>query len=311
MTDGQGAFASTTQTVTVGNVAPVAAFTSSCTDLVCTFDAATSTGAGPLTYAWDFGDGATAADIAPVHTFAASGSHLVVLSVTDAFAVSASVGHDVTITQAAPPITFVGQASASGQLLSHVATVPTTVQAGDAMLMFFSVANNVTVTQPSGVTGWVPVDTLTASNGSTRVWRKVATAADGGKQVKIGVSALTKGNITIVAYRGTSTVNPVAGFARVLTNTSSAVRTTPITNVDTSSVVVSYWMHRDSTTTALTPPSGVAVRATGTQSGGGRVTVLTADSGVPVPVGTYGGLKATAATAGPLATTWTIVLAPA
>jgi hypothetical protein len=70
-------------------------------------------------------------------------------------------------------------------------------------------------------------------------------------------------------------------------------------------------MHRDSDTTALTAPSGVNVRTSAGQTGGGRVSVLLADSGAAVPAPTYGGKTATAAAPSSLATAWTIVLAPA
>ena len=165
---------------------------------------------------------------------------------------------------------------------------------------------------PTGVTGWVQIDALTNTNGATRVWRKVATATDAGAQVRIVLST--------AARRRTSPSSPIEGLrplrrwprsaARLIT-TNSANRTTPIANVGVSSVVVSYWMHRDSTTTALTPPAGVTVRATGTQTGSSHVTVLTADSGSSVPVGPYGGLTARAAASSTLGTAWTIVLAPA
>lgn len=74
---------------------------------------------------------------------------------------------------------------------------------------------------------------------------------------------------------------------------------------------VSYWLHGDSTSTALTPPSGVAVRSNTSQTGGGRVTGLLADSASSVPTGSYGGLTATGAAASTTTTTWTFVLPPA
>ena len=74
---------------------------------------------------------------------------------------------------------------------------------------------------------------------------------------------------------------------------------------------MSYWSHKDSASNALTPPVGVSVRASGTQTSGGRVTTLLADSGALVPGGNAGGLTATAPNAGTAATAWTIVLAPA
>ena len=312
VTDAQGLSSSIQQTVTIPeNVPPVAAFTNVCTNLACTFDASTSTDTGPISYAWTFGDGGTGTGVAPSHVFAVGGTFSVTLTVTDGFGAATPVSHSVTVVQPIPAITFVGQTTVSASTANHVANVPSAVRAGDGLLMFLSVATNATVKQPTGVTGWVQVDTLLNANGSTTVWRKVATAANAGAQVKINISVASKGTLTIAAYRNTSATNPIAGFARTLVTTNSANRTTPTTNVAVSSVVVSYWMHRDSTSTSLTPPAGVTVRANGTESGGGHVTTLLADSGAAVPVGSYGGLTAKAAAASGLGTTWTIVLAPA
>jgi len=309
VTDASGLTAVDTHVVTIApNAAPVAGFTSSCTNLVCAFDASTSTDSGPLTYSWAFGDGGHATGIIASHTYAAAGSFPVTLTVTDAFGATASVARTVAVTR---PISFAGRSTVSAISANHSATVPTNVLPGDALLMFFSVGTNATVKQPTGIAGWVPVDTLSGTTASTRVWRKVATTGDAGGQVKINISASSRANITIVAYRGTSATNPVATFARSLITSNGSSRITPKANVSTPTVVVSYWMHRDSTSTTLTPPAGVTVRATGTQTGGGRVTVLTADSGSNVPVGQYGGLTARAAASSNMATAWTIVLAPA
>jgi len=42
----------------------------------------TSTGTGPLSYSWDFGDGATSTDISPTHTYSQKGAYTVKLSVS-------------------------------------------------------------------------------------------------------------------------------------------------------------------------------------------------------------------------------------
>ena len=312
VTDASGLTSTLPRTVTIAaNVAPVAAFSSSCTSLSCTFDASASTDDGPLTYTWTFGDGATGTGVAPVHAYTSAGVYAVNLTVTDASTLTSTIERSVTAVQSPVP-TFVGQSSVSAQAVDHVASVPLEVQPGDGLLLFFSVGTGATVKQITGMSGWVPVDSLTNANGSTRVWRKVAVAADAGAQVRIRLSVQSKGNVTIVAYRGTNMINPVAGFARSLITVNSSLRTTPIVDTTTASVIVSYWMHRDGTTTTLTPPVGVAVRATGTQAGSSHVTVLTADSGTAaVPAGRYGGLTARASASSTLATTWTIVLANA
>jgi hypothetical protein len=299
------------------NVAPVAAYSYTCNGLVCSFDASTSTDANGniVTRTWNFGDGSDPVEGTVVpHTFAAAGDFIVTLVVADSGTLSDDESKTVSVT--APPvsnITFVGQTSVSGNITTHTANVPAGVQAGDALLMFFSGGTSpTTVGTPTGVTGWTAVDSLTNASGTTRVWRKVAAAGDAGSQVSITMSALTKGNLMIVAYRGTSAVNPIANFARTAATNSSATRTTPtVTVAGSTSWVVSYWMHRDSSSTSLSVPAGVTSRATGTQTGGGRVTTLLADSAAAVAAGSYGGLAATAQASSTFGTTWTIVLAPA
>ncbi|MGD9998562.1 MAG: PKD domain-containing protein, partial [Ilumatobacteraceae bacterium] len=298
---------------TTENTPPIASFIESCTDLACTFDASASSDAGPLTYSWAFGDGASATltDPAAQHSFSAGGTFHVVLTVIDDGDATAVAEHDVTVTRPVEPITFVGRSTSSTQATAFSAAIPNTVQAGDALLMFVSLGTGAKVGQPAGVTGWVAVDTLTTSSGSTHVWRKVASASDAGRQVRVTASSRSKGNLTVVAYRGTSTANPIAGFARSLLTNNSAYRTTPTTTVAAPTVVVSYWMHRDNKTTSLTVPAGVTSRSTGTESGNNHVTVLVADSGADVPAGPYGGLTSRAMAASTLGTAWTIVLAPA
>ena len=65
---------------------PTAAFEVSCSSLSCTFDASLSiAGLGLVSYAWDFGDGATGTSAVPAiqHAYAQVGSYTVGLTVTD------------------------------------------------------------------------------------------------------------------------------------------------------------------------------------------------------------------------------------
>ena len=108
VTDADGATNSTSQDVTVTapaeNQPPVAAFSFSCLSLDCEFtNQSTDPNAGDaLTYAWDFGDGATATDEDPTHTYAVTvaDTFTVSLTTTDAGGLNNTVTHDVIV---APP----------------------------------------------------------------------------------------------------------------------------------------------------------------------------------------------------------------
>ncbi|MBI5089945.1 MAG: PKD domain-containing protein, partial [Actinobacteria bacterium] len=317
VTDGGGNTGTApTQTLDLTNQPPVAAFTQSCTNLDCTFTSTSTDPNGAIqSYSWDFGDGTPAGSGASVsHHFSAGNAYTVTLTVTDAYpGAPLTDTEQATVTVTDPPaatVAYVGSATGMANASTHVVTVPASVQPGDALLLFFSDASNVTVNAPTNVTGWTQVDRISNTNGSTTLWRKIAVAGDAGKQIRVTVSALSKGALTVMAYRGTA-ANPVAAFGRSLI-TSGAGRTTPTAAVATPTYVVSYWAHRDSASTSLTPPGGVAVRTTGTQTGGGRLNVLAADSGASVGPGNYGGLTATAnGGSSSWGTAWTVVLAPA
>jgi PKD repeat protein len=90
VTDNDGATAVATQTVTVipapVNQGPVARFTFSCVAAVCTFVNTSYDHGGRITAnAWTFGDGGTATEASPTHTYAATAAteFTVTLTVTD------------------------------------------------------------------------------------------------------------------------------------------------------------------------------------------------------------------------------------
>jgi PKD repeat protein len=104
VTDDGGA---TSQTVGIFNVnaPPVAAFTSTCIGLTCSFDAGGSSDPdGPIaSYAWSFGDGTTGSGVAANRTYSQSGTFMVILIVTDnAAATSQTTG--ILNVRNAPPV---------------------------------------------------------------------------------------------------------------------------------------------------------------------------------------------------------------
>jgi serine protease len=62
---------------------PNAAFTYTCTDLVCTFVNGSTDDHGIVSHAWNFGDGQTSSDVSPTHSYGSGGTFTVSLNVTD------------------------------------------------------------------------------------------------------------------------------------------------------------------------------------------------------------------------------------
>ena len=99
-TDGLTDSQQTTLTVSRRPVAPVAAFTVSCDELTCTLDGSGSSDEdGSLTsWSWDLGDGTTATGPVVEHTYPASGTSDVRLTVQDDQGLSATYGQTVKVT---------------------------------------------------------------------------------------------------------------------------------------------------------------------------------------------------------------------
>ena len=102
VTDNQGATNSTSKvvTVTAPNQAPVAAFTSSATDLALSVNGSGSTDPdGTIaSYAWTFGDNTTGTGATTSHTYSAGGTYDVTLTVTDNRGGTNSKTQSVTVT---------------------------------------------------------------------------------------------------------------------------------------------------------------------------------------------------------------------
>ena len=296
-------------TPTQTNTPPVAAFTSQCTGLTCTFDGTGSSDAeGPVAgYEWAF-PGGTAAGATAQHTFAGPGTYDVTLTVTDSAGATGAVSQPVTVSVAASPIGFRAVTRSVNNSTTSSVTVPAAVRADDALLLFATInATDTVVTPPAG---WTQAANFVTSSQRTLVWRRVATATDPGRVITVGLNSTTKIVLQLAAYSGTSPTTPVdAVVTRSETERVASHPTPPVTVSGDGRWIVSYWADKSSTTTDWVPPAGANARDEAIGSGSGRIAALLADSGAPVPSGARPGLSATTNEPSRAATI-TIVLQP-
>jgi PKD repeat protein len=287
---------------------PTAAFTSSCDSLACGFDGTASSDAdGPIaSYQWNFGDGGTASGATPSHSYAAPGTYGVTLVVTDGAGHTGTVSHDVTVGSTSAAIAFRGVAVSNANTTAAAVTVPA-VRAGDAMLLFATLnVTTLTVTPPAG---WTQLADFVTGSERTIAWQRVATAADAGSRVTVGLSGYAKTALQLVAYGGTSST-PVAAIATGGDAANTLTHPTPSAPVaGPGRWVVSYWADKSSATTDWQPPGGVAVRNETIGSSGGHIDALVADGGAPAPQGASPSLTASTDAASRAATI-TVVLQP-
>ncbi|MDJ1640933.1 PQQ-dependent sugar dehydrogenase [Streptomyces pakalii] len=105
--------------------------TSGPTPLAVSFSSAGSADpeGGNLTYAWDFGDGATSTDPNPSHTYTTAGTYNPTLTVTDPEGLTGTASLVVTAGNTAPTVTLT--TPADGSLFSFGDSVPFTVSVSD------------------------------------------------------------------------------------------------------------------------------------------------------------------------------------
>jgi len=311
VTDNQGATDSVSARVVAGqtNVAPTADFTGSCNGLSCSFDGRTSSDPDGTVvgYAWDFGDGATAAGPTPSHAYARAGTFSVTLVVTDNNGATGSTTNSqpvtanrtITFRAAATPFTGTGVNSAA-------LTVPASVQAGDALVLALTTNSAVSGTTPAG---YSLVGTQTSGNVvTTQVWQRVATAGDAGATVTVALSGAAKVDLSLVAYAGTRAAAPVLSFTGDA-EVGGSSHTTPTATAPDGAMVVSVWNDKSSSARQFTAPAGVSVRTSILGAGNGDIATLVVDGGAPVAAGPVGGLTATVNAPSARSTMLTLVLA--
>jgi PKD repeat protein len=280
VTDDAGATATTTRAVTVTapvvvDAAPTAAFVSTVKDAVVSVDASASRDAeGPIaTYAWDFGDGATATGRTATHAYAAPGTYTVTLRVTDSAGAPATSTGSVTI--AAPPVSSpiardafartvangLGTADVGGAWTRVGAAANLAVRDGGARLLLptagiQSGANLESVKQTStDLRMDVALDKV-ATGGGTYVYA-VGRRVSANNEYRAVVRLQSNGTATVslVAHRNSATATTIANEVRVpgtiAAGTVLSVRT-QVTGTSPTTVRTKVWIAGTAEPTAWT-----------------------------------------------------------
>jgi PKD repeat protein len=295
------------------NTPPVASFSSDCGVLSCEFDASASIDSdGSVTgYQWDFGDGTSAGGVSPTHYYSNAGHFTVTLTVTDDNEDVDESGDEITNGTASQKVGFRGAVTVDKRGKGAVVTVPAAVKAGDALLLFASVAPGDTGFEGplGGVGGWSTVATRKAGAVKTRVWTTVAKGGDAGAKVRVKLGSTQDVSLVLVAYSGTDTSQPVHAWKNAKKGTSTAHASPSVTASVKHGWLVSYWANASDGTTAWSIPGGDTGRAATSGPSALHVTAAVSDGATAYPKGTFGAKTAVADDSGP-ATTWSIMLAP-
>ena len=254
-------------TGTPANIAPTAAFTSSCTNRSCTFDASGSSDSdGSIaSYAWTFGDGSNGTGVNPAHAYTADGNFTVTLTVTDNRGGTNSVSHGVSVSL--PTVAFVAAADAGGgNTTSKTLTIPAAAHTGDTALLFLSKTSTATWSDPTGVTGWTQVGSYTTGTLVTTAWVKALATGDPGATVRFTSSAASHASANVAVYSGVSTTNPIVTSAQA-GDAARTTHTTPTITAAGGNWVVSFWSDRSTATRTWTTPAGVSARDSSTDTG--------------------------------------------
>jgi hypothetical protein len=205
------------------------------------------------------------------------------------------------------PISFVAAASNRGQKASHTVRIPTSVRAGDTLLLFYTAGANGTTNPPAG---WTSVDGVDPDGLPSRVWSKVATAADAGSNVTVTSAVTRKADLTVVAYRnaGADPIDVEASATDLTTTTQH--RAPSVTPTRPGDVVVAYWADKSASNAGHTVPGSMTKRVSSVGSSTGHVTVTVADTSNVLPGTPTGTFTATGTAAATRAAMYTIALGP-
>lgn len=212
------------------------------------------------------------------------------LTVTDSDGVSASTTREVVARRS--QVAWVAAASANTNSRQHRVRVPGEVQEGDLLLLHLALNSDNRVDSPEG---WDFVGAATGGGVSGGTWTRRATAEDAGSLVTVRADRVSKGDTTVVAYRGLggrrATVLAHAGAVERRTTTEHT--SAPVQVPAAGGWLVTYWASKASTQSTWDSVGGQARRTDSAGVGGGRITAVLTDSDGALPSGPAGELAGT------------------
>jgi alpha-tubulin suppressor-like RCC1 family protein/PKD repeat protein len=290
------------------NQPPTARASGSCDLLTCAFSGETSTDAdGTVTaYDWAFGDGGTGTGPTPAHDYAAPGTYVVTLTVTDDDGATDATTIQVTATspQTGATTEFRAASGSSRNAATSTVVVPTAVQPGDVLALFASTNRLATVSTPNG---WTLLG-VQSDGTDLRSWAftRQAVAGTAGSTVTVVLDAQSKIDLSLVAYNG-GAVTASASAAELGTDAAHDAQAASVSTAG--SRVAHYWVTKVNDVITWSLPGDLLARRTANGSGSGQVCSATADGG-PAAAGTWPVHVATASIASGKAIGWTVVVAP-
>lgn len=207
-----------------------------------------------------------------------------------------------------------GSSSAAVGTNTLTLTIPSSVQAGDALFIIAGCGDaGVAWATPAG---WTLVERRSRDTSTTgmmaAIFKKVATSGDASASVVLTASTTAHSAGMVIAYSGTDIVDPVHVWAGFTESSGSAINTHALPSVTTTlanCMIFSGIVGKDSATTAWTMPAGYTKEIDVYFAQSGRTTGAIGDKG-PVAIGTYNPGNATQDGASKYAFAWTIAVAP-
>lgn len=207
-------------------------------------------------------------------------------------------------------ISFVDTASTAGNRSAHNTRIPSSVEAGDVLLLTFS-TNGTSTTITDTLPGWTLLESRDGSGIRGRLWTKTATSSDAGANVTVTTSGAAKSVLTVGAYRTTGAAAEVSASEVGGTDTSTTTHTAPSVQVsDPGSWLITSWTEKSSTDPTWTLPGTVTERGRAAASGSGKVSVVWGDSDGAVSTGSAPGRTATTSASVSRTNLFSVVIAP-